>query len=101
MKMYIVVVVYDATFDDEIIDDEIEIKLEKTKSKRTLKISLIEIWINCIKIKFEMFAKIMKNNELLWKSFILKNKDSLLNVTNVIEMQSVKLFNEKNLRFSN
>ena len=62
IKMYIVVIVCDTTFDDEIIDENDEIV---SKLKRILKISLIEILINCIKIKFVMFAKIMKNNKLL------------------------------------
>ena len=62
--MCIAIVVCDATFDDKIIDDEVETKAE-TKSKRTLKASLIVISINCIKIKSIMSAEIMKNNKLL------------------------------------
>ena len=64
IKLYIIVVIYNTIFDDKIIDDEIEIKSKKkSKLQRMLKISLIVISINCIKIKFELFIKIIKNNK--------------------------------------
>ena len=67
IKMYIVVVVCDATFDDEIVDenDEIETKAKEAESKRASKISLIKISNKCSKNlicnsnRTRMFAKIM------------------------------------------